>query len=257
MVGTQPEKERGLPAARLALGRLTRLPLVALAFFCPAVLAAQTLSPVGAPPALARLTAEQDHQRIMDLLHITSLRHGPDGDPKSANAANFDESKVRPYSLPDPLVLKNGKRVKTAKMWWKLRRPEIAEAFDREVYGRAPRNTPKVNWEVTGSIKENAGDVPVITKKLVGHVDNSSYPLIHVDIQLTLTTPASAPGPVPVIMELGLSPEALAAMRKRFTEAQWAAFAATVLRGNSKCWPKVGVTPFLFPSACRRITAKD
>ena len=231
MPGAQSEKERGLPAARLTLAYLTRLPLVALVFVCPAILPAQTSSPVSAPPAPAHLTAEQDHQRIMDLLHITSLRRGPDGDPKSANAANFDESKVRPYSLPDPLMLKNGKRVKTAKMWWKLRRPEIAEDFDREVYGRVPRNTPKVNWDVTDSIKENIGDVPVITKKLVGHVDNSSYPLIQVNIQLTLTTPASASGPVPVIMELGLSPEALAAMRKRFTEAQWAAFA-----GNGPPW---------------------
>jgi (4-O-methyl)-D-glucuronate---lignin esterase len=37
----------------------------------------------------------------------------------------------------------------------------------------------------------------------VGHVDNSSYPLIAVDIPLTLTTPADATGPVPVMMEFG------------------------------------------------------
>ncbi|MCM3874580.1 MAG: hypothetical protein ND895_28130, partial [Pyrinomonadaceae bacterium] len=49
---------------------------------------------------------------------------------------------------------------------------------------------------------EKNGDTPVITKKLVGHVDNSSYPQITVDIQLTLTTPANATGAVPVIMEL-------------------------------------------------------
>jgi hypothetical protein len=181
------------------------------------------------PPA--HLTSEQDHQRTLDLLHIASLRRGPDGDPKSPNAANFDESKVPPYSLPDPLTLKNGKKVKTAKMWWQRRRPEIVEDFDREIYGRVPHFTPKVNWEVTSTIKENVGDVPAITKKLVGHVDNSSYPLVNVDIQLTLTTPANALGPVPVIMEFGLSPETLAALKKRFTEAQWAAFA-----GNGPPW---------------------
>jgi len=49
--------------------------------------------------------------------------------------------------------------------------------------------------------REMNGDMPVITKKLVGHVDNSLYPLINVDIQLTLTTPANATGPVPVMME--------------------------------------------------------
>jgi hypothetical protein len=88
-------------------------------------------------------------------------------------------------------------------MWWKQRRPEIVEDFDREVYGRVPKDTPKVMWEITATDKQMIGDVPAVTKKLIGHVDNSSYPLITVDIQLTLTTPANAAGPVPVIMEFG------------------------------------------------------
>jgi hypothetical protein len=156
------------------------------------------------PPPVV-MTAEQDHQRMMELLHITSLRPGADGNhPQAPNAANYDESKANPYpNLPDPLVLKNGQKVTTARMWWTKRRPEIVEDFDREIYGRVPKVTPKVKWEVTSMTKEVNGDVPVITKKLVGHVDNSSYPLITVDIQLTLTTPANATGPVPVIMEFG------------------------------------------------------
>src|ERR1039458_5794582 len=58
----------------------------------------------------AHLTSEQDHQRMMDLLHITSLRRGADGDPKSPYAANYDESKANPYpKIPDPLRAKGGK----------------------------------------------------------------------------------------------------------------------------------------------------
>jgi peptidoglycan/xylan/chitin deacetylase (PgdA/CDA1 family) len=159
----------------------------------------------------------------MDELHITSLRRGPDGDPKSPNAANVDESKTPAYSLPDPLVLKNGKKVKNAKIWWKQRRPEIVEDFDREVYGRMPKALPKVNWEVVSTTKEANGGFPVITKKLAGHVDNTSYPAVTVNIDLTLSTPADAKGPVPVIMEFGLSAETLALIKKRFTDAQWAA----------------------------------
>ena len=137
------------------------------------------------------LTAEQDHQRIMDLLHITSLRRGADGDPKSPNAANTDETKAgSDIKLPDPLVLKNGKRVTTAQTWWDQRRPEIVEDFDREIYGRAPEKTPKVRWEVVSTTKETNGDIPIITKKLVGHVDNSAYPGVTVNIDLTLSTPA-------------------------------------------------------------------
>jgi hypothetical protein len=174
------------------------------------------------PPV--RLTAEQDHQRTMDLLHITSLRRGADGDRNSPNAANYDEEKAKPDpKLPDPLTLNNGKKVTTAEVWWQTRRPEIVEDFDREVYGRAPKLTPKVTWEVTSTLREMNGDRPVITKNLLGRVDNSSYPAIHVDIQLTLSTPANALGPVPVIMELSFSPEFMAAIAKRIPEMTAAA----------------------------------
>ena len=106
------------------------------------------------PPAPVQLTAAQDHQRIMNLLHITAIRRGADGDPNSPNAANYDESKANVYaSLPDPLVLKDGKKVTSADIWWKQRRPEIVEDFDREIYGRAPQATPKVNWEVTSTTR--------------------------------------------------------------------------------------------------------
>lgn len=159
----------------------------------------------GAMPPPVVMTAQQDHQRMMNLLNITSLRRGADGrNPQAPNAANYDESKANPYpNLPNPLVLKSGKKVTTAKAWWNQRRAEIIEDFDREIYGRVPKKTPAVKWEVTDTIKEIKGEVPVVTKKLVGRVDNSSYPLVSVDIQLTLTTPANATGSVPVMMEFG------------------------------------------------------
>ncbi len=141
----------------------------------------------------------------MQQLHITSLRPGP-GNHKDAPPPNFDESKANPYpNLPDPLILNNGKKVTTAKMWWQQRRPQIVEYFDREVYGRVPAHTPKVIWEVASTANETVGKYPVITKQLVGHVDNSSYPAITVDIRMTLTTPASASGPVPIIMQFSSS----------------------------------------------------
>lgn len=143
-----------------------------LAFIASALFAQQ-------PPV--QLTSEQDHQRTMDLLHVSSLRRGADGNnPQAPNAANYDESKANPYPhLPDPLVLKNGKRVATARMWWNRRRVEIVEDFDREVYGRLPKNVPGVHWEVVSTTRGASGGVPVITKNIVGHVDNSSYPRLH------------------------------------------------------------------------------
>jgi hypothetical protein len=145
---------------------------------------------------------------MMDLLHITSLRQGANGNnPQAPNAANYDESKANPFpTQPDPLVLKNGKKVTKASVWWSKRRPEIVEDFDREIYGRVPKDVPKVKWEVTSTANGVNGDFPIVTKQLVGHVDNSAYPQITVDIQLSLTTPANATGKVPVIMQFGGGP---------------------------------------------------
>lgn len=164
-------------------------------------------SPKDLPPPV-QLTTQEDHQRTMRLLGITSLRQGANGtNPQAPNYANYDEEKANPYpELPDPLTLKNGRKVTTPAMWWKQRRPEIVEDFDREVYGRTPKNTPKVKWELLSRTEEMNGEFPVITKRLVGHVDNSSYPHITVDIQMTLSTPAKAKGPVPVILEFGFPP---------------------------------------------------
>jgi hypothetical protein len=157
-------------------------------------------------PPPVKMTKEEDHQHMMDLLHITELRRGRNGtgDQKDPNFANYDESKANPFpDLPDPLTLKNGKKVTKASDWWTKRRPEIVEDFDREVYGRVPKVTPQVKWEVTSTSPGKNGEVDIVTKQLVGVVDNSSYPYIEVKMALTLVTPADAKGPVPVVMQLG------------------------------------------------------
>jgi (4-O-methyl)-D-glucuronate---lignin esterase len=146
---------------------------------------------------------QADYRNMLSQLHITSTRPGPSGNPQAPNAANSDESKVPSYKLPNALTLKNGQKITDAKTWWNKRRPEIVEDFDEEIYGRVPKNTPKVNWEVVTDTIEMNGNFRVHTKKLLGHVDNSLYPHIKVDIQLTLGTPTDIKNAVPVIMEFG------------------------------------------------------
>jgi len=150
-------------------------------------------------------TASQDHENMLEQLGIQSLRPGADGNNRrAANYQNTDEAKANPFTnLPDPLTLKSGAKVRTPEMWWQQRRPQIVEDFDREVYGRMPTNVPPVTWKVTSTIHTNNGTIPVITKQLVGHVDNSACLQIDVNIQLTLTTPADAKAPVPVMLEFG------------------------------------------------------
>lgn len=149
-------------------------------------------------------TAEQDHKNMLGQLGLKSVRPGPSGNENAPNHANYDESKANPYpDLPDPLVLKNGKKVTTADMWWKQRRPEIVEDFEREVYGRVPKNVPKITWSLLFSEREFVGRTPVNARQVIGHVDNSHYPLINVNIAMTIVTPADAKGPVPVLMMFG------------------------------------------------------
>ena len=151
-------------------------------------------------------TTAEDHQNMMAQLGIKRLRPGPSGKESAPNAANYDEALANPFpNLPEALTLKNGKKVTDAKTWWEKRRPEIVEDFEREVLGRVPANVPKVTWTVKNAAQAMVGPYPVLEKQLVGHVDNSSYPAINVDIQMNLTTPADAKGPVPVMMMFGFA----------------------------------------------------
>lgn len=162
----------------------------------------QAPPPVTFPPV--NFTAEQDRQNMMDQLGIKALRPGGSANEKAPDHVNYDESQANPFpDLPDPLTMKNGQKVTTPEMWWHKRRPEIVEDYEREVYGRMPKDVPKVTWTVETVDHERIGFAPVIAKKLVGHVDNSAYSQISVDISMMLVTPAMAKGPVPVLMMFG------------------------------------------------------
>ena len=158
-----------------------------------------------AAPEPLNWTTQQDHQNMKEQLGIKVLRPGPSGKADAPNAANYDPAKANPYpDLPDPLILKNGEKVTTPELWWKERRPEIVEDFEREVFGRVPKGVPKVTWTIaTQAADRVVGELPVVAKQLVGHVDNAACPSITVDIQMTLVTPADAKDPVPVLMMFG------------------------------------------------------
>jgi hypothetical protein len=171
---------------------------------CSRLIAQDPKGSSGQYPPPVHFIAAEDHQNMMDQLGIISLRPGPSGNESAPNHANYDESFATPYpDLPDLLTLKNGEKVTTPEIWWKLRRPEIVEDMEKEVYGRLPENIPDVKWTVDISEREMIGFMPVIAKKLTGHVDNSAYPLIDVNISMVLVVPANTKGPVPVLMMFG------------------------------------------------------
>lgn len=149
-------------------------------------------------------TTEQDHRNMMTQLGIKRLRPGPGGKPDAPNAANYDEAKANPFpGLPDPLIMKDGRKVTSPEMW-KESRTEIIEDFEREVTGRVPKEVPAVTWPVKQQADDRVvGSVAVNARQLNGRADDSACPAIELNIEMTVVTPKEAKGPVPVLMMFG------------------------------------------------------
>ena len=164
--------------------------------------AAQKATSASVPPPVT-FTAEQDQQNMMRQLGIRALRPGPSGNENAPNHANYDESKANPFpNIPDALTMNDGRKVTTPELWQK-RRAEIIAGFECCVYGRVPRNIPKVSWSVKTVDHEFVGFSPVIAKEVIGHVDNSAYPQIDINIRMIVVTPATAKKPVPLLIMFG------------------------------------------------------
>ena len=156
-------------------------------------LTAQQAPPAQTPPAPAQAGAAPANP--------TNLGADPNGNPlrkalKTGHVSNYDESKVSAYTLPDPLVLANGKPVRDAKTWTNERRREILRTYEREIYGRIPAKTPKVSWRVADT-NVSAREGTAIMKRVVGRIgDGDDAP----EIKLTVFTPAGAKTRVPMIL---------------------------------------------------------
>ena len=206
-------------------------PRTRVLFLCSALLSASFLTAQttpapasdkadkAAPQAVEKAAALADRQQMLDQLGIKELRPPASHDKKSPYYVNYDEAKAHPYpGLPDPLKLNNGKPVTTAAQWWKQRRPEIVAAFDSEVLGRVPANAPKVRWELLSQQEVSMGGVAMVEKHLAGHIDNSGYPALAPTIDLVVGLPKSALKPVPLVLELAFSPEAMASFAHSLPE---------------------------------------
>ncbi len=166
-----------------------------------------SLAQFGMTPAqrdsLNKLT-RADHKQMLKQLGITRLRPGANGNENAPDHANYDESLANPCpDLPEALISKNGKRITTADKWNTLRRPELIEEFENEVYGKLPKNIPAVKWVVDIEDHEFVGRIPVLARKVRGIVDNSLYSAVKVEIDMMLVLPENVKGPVPVLMMFG------------------------------------------------------
>ena len=83
-------------------------------------------------------------------------------------AANLDETKVPPYTEPDPLVAADGRRVTTVKEWERAQRPYLYQLFEKNVYGRMPARAAAVTCTVR-KVDSSALDGMAIRKELTLH----------------------------------------------------------------------------------------
>ncbi|MGN6619335.1 MAG: glucuronyl esterase domain-containing protein [Ilyomonas sp.] len=114
---------------------------------------------------------------------------------------NYDESKVPPYTLPDPLQMKNGKKVTTKEEWMQYQRPAILQLFAENEYGKMPGKPAGEHFKVT-SIDSFALSGKAIRKQVtIYFTEDASSSSMHVLLYL----PKNAKGTVPVFTGLNFS----------------------------------------------------
>ena len=145
-----------------------------------------------------------DYADMIAKLGIAEPRPGRDPNNPDANRLpNYDELMANPFvHYPEALVTFDGRKVKNAKMWNKVRRPELVKYFEDEVYGHIPDNVPAVNWKVVSEETVDMNGIACVNRVLSGVVDNSMCPSITVEIQASILYPEGAKD-VPVIIEYG------------------------------------------------------
>ena len=145
------------------------------------------------------------HARAADTVPQTNApppRTDANGNPlrraRTGHVSNYDESKVGTYTLPELLVLQNGKPVRDAKTWLKKRRPEILRLYETQIYGRVPKRAPSVRFHVAET-DTNALDGTAVLKQIVGQLGSGpDAPTVHVRLYL----PPNSSRPVPVLLHL-------------------------------------------------------
>ena len=119
--------------------------------------------------------------------------------PAQQNQANYDESKVPSFELPDPLESEDGSRVRSADDWQDTRRPEVLGLFEDHVYG----HTPAVKLRTHGVVFEQSDDAlggKAIRKQV--RIFFAPKPSMGLSMDLLLYLPKDADGPVPTFLGL-------------------------------------------------------
>ena len=114
---------------------------------------------------------------------------------------NYDEAKVGTYTLPDPLLLADGKPVRDAKTWNEKRRAEIVRLFEENQYGRAPGRPAAMSFDVFDKGTPALDGKAIRRQVTIYFSADKAGP----KMDLLVYVPANAAGPVPLLLNLGFS----------------------------------------------------
>lgn len=134
-------------------------------------------------------------RHLFPLLMTSALLIGEDFAEAQQKTANYDESKIAPYTLPELLQTAGGEKISSAEAWQKTRRPEVLKLFEENVFGRTPPASTwgKVKYEVTGTRKDALGGKA--TRKFI-HISLPDHPKWPgMDVMLYLPNGLGKPAP--------------------------------------------------------------
>ncbi len=114
----------------------------------------------------------------------------------TSQGRNYDESKVAPYTLPDPLLARDGHRITTTNEWRTLRRGEILQDFRDLMYGHTPKLPIKLRTETTSTRKDAVGGLATRTLVTLRFFDDPTAPSIQLMLYVPNNHAAKKPAPV-------------------------------------------------------------
>jgi hypothetical protein len=114
---------------------------------------------------------------------------------------NYDEAKVGTYSLPNPLILANGKPVRDAKTWMQKRRPEIVRFFEENQFGRSPERPAGMSFDVFDK-GTPAFDGKAIRRQITIYFSPKKD---RPKMDLLLYLPANVTKPVPLLLNVSFT----------------------------------------------------
>jgi hypothetical protein len=114
--------------------------------------------------------------------------------------ANYDESRVPTYTLPDPLVFADGTPVTTVDAW-STRRREILGLFEQHVYGKTPDRAVALRFDIRSVDSEALGGKATRKEIVIHFGDDDPGPRM----DLLLYVPNDRPGPVPTFLGLNFN----------------------------------------------------